>query len=117
MSKRLVELAAVRHEEVEIAGEKITVREPSALQMLEHRRIKNGDPTEKRQPDPGRALAYLIHECCVDTEGKPLWTEDEALVLAMGRQEVALPLINAITGWLGREKKVASPPTSDSGTG
>jgi hypothetical protein len=107
MSKRLVELAEVRHIEVDIAGEKITVREPSALQMIEHRAI--------RRTDAGKALAYLIHECCVDIEGKPLWTEDEALVLANGRQEVALPLINAITGWIASEKK-ASPPKSVSGT-
>lgn len=116
MSRRLVELAAVRHEEVEIAGERIIVREPSALQMLEHRQIKNGDPKEGRPGNAGRALAYLIHECCVDIEGKPLWTIDEALVLANGRQEVALPLINAITGWLSREKKVL-PATSASGIG
>lgn len=108
MSKRLVELAELRQEEIEIAGEKITVREPSALQMIEHR--------SRRVKDSGEALAYLIHACCVDPDGKPLWTEAEALTLANGRQEVALPLINAITGWLGREKK-ASPTTSASGTG
>jgi hypothetical protein len=115
VSKRLVELAAVRSEDVEIAGESVTVREPSALQMIEHRRLRNGDTEQKVDGDPGRALAYLIHVCCVDQTGAPLWTEDEALTLANGRQEVALPLINAITGWLGREKKV-SPTTSDSGT-
>lgn len=93
----------------------ITVREPSALQMIEHRRIRNGDPAEKIEGDAGAALAYLVHACCVGPDGKPLWTKDEALTLANGRQEVALPLINAITGWLGREKK-ASPTTSDSGT-
>lgn len=114
MSKRLLELAEVRHEEIEIAGEKITVREPSALQMLENRRIKNGDPAEKREPDQAGALAYLIRECCVDIEGKPLYDEREALILANGRSEVALPLINAITGWISREKKV-STPTSASG--
>lgn len=115
MSKRLLELATVREETVDIAGEKIRVREPSALQMLEHRRIRNGDPEQKIAGDPSKALAYLIQTCCVDGEGNPLWSESEALTLANGRQEVALPLINAVTGFIGREKKV-SPARSDSGT-
>lgn len=115
MSKRLVELATLGEEIVDVAGEKIRVLEPSALQMLEHRRIRNGDPEQKVEGDSGKALAYLIRTCCVDSEGQPLWNEAEALILANGRQEVALPLINAITGFIGREKKV-SPATSDSGT-
>lgn len=107
MSKRLVELAEVRHQEIEIAGEKITVREPSALQIIEHRAM--------RREDASKALAYLIRECCVDIEGKPLWTEEEAHIIATGRQEVALPIINAVTGWIASEKKVL-PPKSASGT-
>lgn len=125
MSKRLLELATVRSEKVTIAGETLTVTEPSALQLIERNsRMRapeelddQGKPKPRKLLDNAQelGLAYLISVCVKDESGHPSWTEEEALTIATGRNEVALPIINAITGFIGREKK-ASPIASDSST-
>lgn len=110
MSKRLLELATVRTELVTIAGETVTVREPSALETIEYRsRLQKKDGMAE-------AVSYLIGACVVDDKGAPIWTPEEADRVGRGRSEVWTPLVNAITGFMGREKKVPLTPSSDSTT-
>lgn len=124
MTDRLLELARVRSETLTVAGETLTIIEPSALQLIERRqrmfepRAENEkeDAPRRMYPDATeRALAYLIAACVRDDTGQPRWNENDAMVIARGRADVAMPIINAVTGFIGREKK-DSPPTSASGT-
>lgn len=123
MSKRLLELARVRTETVTIAGEDVIVREASALEQIEYRELLN-PPLEKGQKrsraaekrDMANAVTYLIETCVLDQQGEPSWTHDEAVVIARGRSQVWEPLVTALTGFMGREKKVDLPPPSDSTT-
>lgn len=110
MSKRLLELARPRTEKLEIAGESVLVREPSALEHLEYRTRLNGGR------DMAAGIAYLLSACVVDEKGAPVWTPEEAAEVARGRGEVWEPLVNAITGFVRREKKVPLNPSSDSTT-
>lgn len=125
MSKRLLDLARCRTETIKVAGETFVVYEPSALQLIEHRqrKLEPEETDEQGKPKPRRlredaterGLAYLIANCVRDEHGHPAWTEDEAFVIATGRAEVAMPIITAVTEFMGREKKASDPP-SDSGT-
>jgi hypothetical protein len=124
MTDRLLELARVRTETLTVAGEVLTIVEPSALQLIERRQRmyepraegEDEDTPRRMYPDATeRALAYLISVCVKDDTGQPRWRESDAMVIARGRADVAMPIINAVTGFIGREKK-DSPPTSASGT-
>jgi hypothetical protein len=122
VSKRLLELARVRTVTVTVADEVLTVHEPSGLQMIERRSRMyvteevDGKEVRKLLPDATeRGLAYLLSVCVRDASGQPSWNESEAMVVATGRAEVALPVINAVTEFLAHEKKASTPP-SDSGT-
>ena len=114
MSKRLLELARVRTITIEVEGEKFIVREPSALELIARRsrmyithRSDDGQESHELMPDATeRGLAYLIATCVTDVSGSPAWNEQEAYTIATGRQQVALPIINAVSGFLSSEKKV-----------
>lgn len=111
MSRRLLELARRRETIVEIAGEKIRVLEPNGFQMVVYRTLRNGtkpDPalgTLEVKPDLTGAVAHLIHHCCVDAEGQPLYTAEEAREIADGRSEVWLPITIAVTGFGPKPEK------------
>jgi hypothetical protein len=114
MTDRLLELARVRTERIQVKGEWLTVTEPSALQLIERRQRMWEPPAEDAKEDAPRrmwpdaterALAYLIAVCVKDETGELRWSEDDAMVIATGRADVAMPIINSVTGFLGKEKK------------
>lgn len=111
MSRRLLELARLHEQTVTIEGETIKIREPNGLQMMEYRRLRAaGDLTA--------AIAALIAGCCIDDDGKPLYTKDEAHTLASAKSEIFLPLLLALMSFEtpAEKKSQSSPPTSSSGT-
>lgn len=109
MSRRLLELAALRSEEIEVAGEKLWIMEPSAIVNMEYR--------ARRKKDMADGVAFLMHKCVVtEPHGEPVYTLEEAGQIARGREEVWTPIVLAITKWVGLEKKLPSPTTSASTT-
>jgi hypothetical protein len=125
MTDRLLELARVRTETIDVPGERLTIVEPSALQLIERRQRmyepraegENEDAPRRMHPNATeRSLAYLISVCVKDDTGAPRWNEQDAMVIATGRPEVAMPIITSVTSFIGREKK-DSAPMSGSGTG
>lgn len=113
MSRKLLELARRAEQVVEIAGEKIRVLEPNGMQMIEFRRRKDGVKADADAgvaalpPDITSAIAHLVAHCCVDEEGKRLYTEEEARILVDGRAEVSLPLLIAVSSFDTQQKKTS----------
>lgn len=108
MSRRLLELARLAETTVTIDGETLRVREPNGLEMMEYR--------ARRVTDLEGALAHLIHHCVIDTDGKPIYTEEEAKIVAGGHASVILPLVTKLLSFTRTTEKKSSPPKSDSGT-
>lgn len=120
----LLELARPRERRVTIRGVTITVREPNGLQLVEKQRrqhedtvLPDGTVERRRRKDADDiGLAYLVSVCALNEQGAPLWSDEDALSIVRGRTEVAFPIIDAVTEFIGQEKKV-SRPTSASTTG
>jgi hypothetical protein len=109
MSRRLLELARLHEQTVTIEGETIRIREPNGLQMMKYRQLrKEGDLTA--------AIASLIEGCCIDAEGKTLYTAEEAKTLASAKSEIFLPLLLALMSFepAPEKKRPSSSPTSSS---
>lgn len=99
--RRIAQLAELRRKTIQLADETVVLVEPTGLIHGEYRdMLKKGD---RRQ-----ALARLILVCCEDTDGKPFFDEEEALIIASGRAEVFTPIVAGITAFFQTEKKL--PP-------
>lgn len=121
MSRRLLELAALRETTVIIDGETLRIREPNGLEMMEYR--------AKRVTSLPEAIAYLISRCVIedreheDSEGKkltlkdlPVFTLDESRKIANGHAKVFTPLVIALTGFdFDPTEKKSSPSPKNSG--
>lgn len=129
MTRRLLELAVVGQVAITLADEALVVVEPSGMQSMEYRKRRAGIKAnaklglEEQAGDIAIGMAYLFRECVfhnvgtkdVPVRGEPAFTEEEALLVARGRDEVALPLTLALFSF-APEKKVNSAPKNSSGT-
>lgn len=94
MSRRLLELAALKEATVNIEGEELRIREPNGLQMMEYR--------SRRLTNLPDAVAYLISVCVIETKDGadvPVYSFDQAKLIANGHAKVFTPLIVAITAF------------------
>jgi hypothetical protein len=85
--KRLAQLATLRTKEIDIEGERFTVRESSAAVFAEYFRMQ--------KTDRNGAIAMLLREAIVVPEGEEALTDADAAALARS-QRVAVPLIVAV---------------------
>ncbi len=99
MSQKLLEIAALARTVVAVAGEDLIVREPSYLQRMAYAKRLKDDPTD--------AIAYLITATVIKEDGTPVYTKDEALILAGSRAEVITPIINAMLSFTPDDEKKA----------
>lgn len=125
----ILEAARLRYDTFTVLGRKFTVRQPSALQLIEHRQrqwetVETGEVDDEGVPKTRRklradaterGLAYLISVCVLDEHGSQPYTDEQGLMIVNGNPDVSMPFITAVTEVLGGEKK-ASARTSDSGT-
>lgn len=95
----LLALAAVRRKEIKIEGEPVLIREVGTIEFARYGEINRGKTDDKGnvlvQADKVRASAHLISCCVIDSEGKPLFTEEEAMPIAANAR-TAMPIINAV---------------------
>lgn len=115
---KILELAQLRTDEIEIGDTKLYLTEPGALDLVEHRAIsgneyamKEGKRVMTKEGDKVRASALLI-ERCVFTDPAHIeraFTRDEALQVAKGSPRVALLLLNKLLQWATSEENEKDP--------
>lgn len=120
-SDPILAAAALAYDTLKVLGREFIVRQPSALQLIDHRRRQweevetdetdsNGQKKKRQQlrsDGTERGLAYLVSVCVLDADGKPAYTEEQALRIVSGNPDVAFPFINAVTGIISTEKKAS----------
>lgn len=127
MTDSILEAARLNYDTLKVLDREFIVRQPSALQLIEHRsrmweEVETGEPggeqkkrRQLRTDATERGLAYLVSVCVLDADGKPAYTEEQCMLIVTGNPDIAFPFINAVTGLVATEKK-ASAPKSGSGT-
>lgn len=97
--QKLSDLAELRKEIIQVGGHTIIVNEPSALDYIDYRDLL-GDKKNGGRPE---ALAALIALSCHNEDGTKTFTLEEAKKIILGSGRVALPILKAVTNWLGDE--------------
>lgn len=105
-NEKILELAQLHEDDVELGGVKIYLREPGALDMLEYKALSTDTTNKKgeviKRGDKAGGMALLIQRCCFSDEVRtvPSFTEPEAMKIARGSGRVALPLLNRLLQWI-----------------
>lgn len=119
IAEALLKAGALRTRELTVAGQTVVVREPSALDNVEQRFILRPDGDKSPPPNlelQRKGLAYLVWQCVLDTDGRQVFTQEQAAEIVGGNNEVALPIISAITGFTSKAEKKSLPASSASNT-
>jgi len=108
MKEKLLALAVVRKEVVEIGDQKVMVREIGTVEFAHYGKLANGEKDDSGAvtvpPDRNKATAYLISVCVVDENDQPVLTEEEALPLAKIAR-TATPIANKVMELSGYAKE------------
>lgn len=88
MTDPLLALAELRRVEVDVDGNKVLVREFSAIEKATFESMKDDDKT--------KAIAYLLSVCVLNEDGSRRFTDEHANSIAAGSSRVVARLINEI---------------------
>lgn len=97
MSDPLFALADLRQVTVDIDGNKVIVREFSAIEKATFDSLREDDKTA--------AVAFLVGCCVLKEDGSRRFTDEEAKKIAGGSSRVVFRLVNAIHSLSGFGEK------------
>lgn len=89
ISDKIRKLAELKRHEVDVAGEKLLVREPNALEHIKFREIRKSDGEIA-------SVTFLLKQCVINEDGTPALSDDDAAFLASGSARVGLLLLGGI---------------------
>lgn len=85
--ERLLALAQIKRDTVEIDGESFTIREVEAIPFGEYGAMV--------KEDKARATAFLIASCVVDENDQPVLSMEDALLLAKSAR-ISMPIVSKV---------------------
>ena len=97
MSDPLLQLSELRRRVVEVDGNKVAVRELSALEFAKF--------SDLREEDKTQAMAFIIGACVLNEDGSRRLTDEDAMKIAQGSIRVAARLVNEIHRMSGLGEK------------